>query len=155
MPMTPPDKETVHARASTALDDPGTTQAFLFLGWIPPAVAAVVGGVVVAFATGNALAFVGVALGGTLVGYVVALVVLFALGWVLAGRVGERVANLFLVLVVAVSVAAALAVAVAASRVEVDPVLVDSVERAATSVLGLAVIVMMIVAVFVGRKSRS
>ena len=69
---------------------------------------------IVAFATGNILAFVGVAIGGTVVGYVAGLVTLFTVGWFLEGRVGERVANAFLVLTVAFSVAAALAVAVAA-----------------------------------------
>jgi hypothetical protein len=61
----------------------------------------------------------------------------------------------FLVLVVAVSVAASLAVAVAASGVEFDPVLVDSVERATTTVLGLTVIVIMIVGVFLMRRPRA
>jgi hypothetical protein len=153
--MTPPGQDTADVRASTALEDPGTAKAFLILGWIPPAVAAVVGGVIVAVATGNVLVLLGVALGGTLVGYVVGLVALFTVGWFLSPRVGKRVANVFLVLVVAVSVAASLAVAVAASGVEFDPVLVDSVERATTTVLGLTVIVIMIVGVFLMRRPRA
>ena len=150
MPKTTPGQDTGDDRAPTALEDPGTGQAFLLLGWIPPAVAAVVGGVMVAFATGNPLALVGVALGGTVVGYITGLLVLFTFGGVLEG-VGERVANLFLVLVVAVSVAAALAVALAASGFEFDPAL----ERTLTSVGGLIVIVVLIGGVVLMRRPRS
>ena len=150
MPKAPQDQDIVDGRASTALDDPGTTQAFLFLGWIPPAVAAVVGGVIVAAATGNLGALLVVALGGTIVGYVAGLVVLFAGGGFLAGRVGERVANGFLVFVVAVSVAAALAVAVSASGVEFDPALVKSGE----SVLGLGVIVIIVIMTVIAFRGR-
>ena len=132
-------------RPPTALDDTGTVHAFIVLGWIPPAVAAVVGGVIVAFATGNVLAFFGVVLGGTLAGYATALVLLFTVGDLLAGLVGERVANAFLVSVVAVSVAAALAVAVSASGFEADPVLADSVAQAMTVAIGLAMMVAILV----------
>ncbi len=142
---------------SSALDGDGTLYAFLFLGWIPPAVAAVVGGLIVAFATGNIFALVGVALVGTVVGYVACLAVLFTIGNLLAGRVGERVANGFLVLNVAFSVAAALAVAVAvaASGFKFDPVLFDAVVQAMTTVLGLILIAGMIVALALMRRSRS
>ena len=132
-------------RPPTALDDTGTVHAFFLLGWIPPAVAAIVGGVVVAFATGNVLAFFGVALGGTLAGYVAALVLIFTIGNALGGHVGERVANGFLVSVVAVSVAVALAVAVSASGFEFDPVLADSVAQAMTVAIGLVMVVAILV----------
>ena len=150
VPNTTQGQDTGDDPAPTALEDPGTGQAFFLLGWIPPAVAAVIGGVMVAFATGNPLAFVGVALGGTLVGYVTGLLVLFTFGGALEG-VGARVANLFLVLVVALSVAGALAVAFAASGFKLDPAL----ERTLTSAGGLIVIVVLIGSVVLMRRSRS
>lgn len=136
-------------RPPTALDDTGTVHAFVLLGWVPPAVAAVVGGVMVAFATGNILALVGVALGGTVAGYVMSLALVFTVGYVLAGHVGERVANALLVSIVAVSVATALAVALSASGFEFDPVLVDSVTQAMTTALGLMVIGLLLIG-FIG-----
>jgi uncharacterized membrane protein len=138
----------------TALDDAGAVQAFLFMGWLPPAAAAAVGGLIAAFATGSVLTFFGVVLGGTMAGYVTGLVLLFTVGNALSGRVGERVADAFLISVVVVSVVAALAVAVSASSFEFDPALVDSVTRAMTTVLGLVVIVLMAIGLIAARRRR-
>ena len=132
-------------RPPTALDDTGTVHAFVLLGWIPPAVAAIAGGVIVGIATGSVLTLVGVVLGGTVAGYVMSLALLFTVGYIFAGHVGERVANGLLVSIVAVSVVTALAVAVSASGVEFDPVLVDSVAQGMDISLGLAMIVLLVV----------
>jgi hypothetical protein len=70
----------------TALDDPGTAQRMLFLGWLPPAVTALVAGVIVALLTGDPWAFVTVLVAGTLVGYIVGLSLMFTVGFRLERR---------------------------------------------------------------------
>ena len=70
----------------TVLDDPGSTQIALFAGWIPAAVAAVIGGVVIAFLSGRIEALPVVAVSGTVVGYVVCLICLFGIAQPLAKR---------------------------------------------------------------------
>ena len=96
----------------TALDDSGTGQALILMGWIPPLVTSLIAGVIVAFRTGSLGALVVVVIGGTLVGYIASLVVLFTFGHMLQqGGVGRRVANAFLVLDIAVGVGAALVIA--------------------------------------------
>jgi hypothetical protein len=111
-----PDRRSNRPREATALEDSGTAQVLLFMGWMPPAMTALISGVVVAFRTGSLGALAVVVVGGTLVGYVACLTILFTVGHRLEQRgVSRRVANAFLVLVVAVGVIAALAVAVLVS----------------------------------------
>jgi hypothetical protein len=107
-----PDDRSNRPEAGTALDDPGTAQVLLFVGWIPPAITSLIAGVIVAFRTGSLGALVVVVIGGTLVGYIASLVVLFTVGHMLEQQgVGRRVANAFVVLDVAVGVVAALVIA--------------------------------------------
>ena len=107
-----PDDRSNRTEAGTALDDPGTAQVLLFVGWIPPAITSLIAGVIVAFRTGSLGALVVVVIGGTLVGYIASLVVLFTVGHMLEQQgVGRRVANAFVVLDVAVGVVAALVIA--------------------------------------------
>ena len=78
----------------TVLDDPGAPQLALFVGWIPAAVAAVIGGIAVAILTSTFDAFVVIALAGTVVGYVVCLFCMFGIGLALAKRnISARVAD--------------------------------------------------------------
>jgi hypothetical protein len=150
MTKTSPDRDPLNAQgALTALEDPGAVHAVAIFGWMPIPVAAVVGGVIVAFVTGNPLALVGVAIGGTLAG-VAAFVALFTVGSILAGKVGERVADVVLLLNYVVPIAAVLAVAVVASGF----VQFAWVVRAITPVLGFAVLFGMAVFALTAR-SRS
>jgi hypothetical protein len=103
-------------RGSMTLEDPGMAQVLLFVGWIPPAVTALVGGVVLGLRTGSVGTLAVVAICGTLVGYIASLTVLFTLGRYLElRRVRGRLATAFLVLDVAVGVAGAIAIAILAS----------------------------------------
>src|SRR5215207_4355972 len=96
-----PDYESVVPVDRTVLEDSGTAQVLLFMGWIPPLVTAVVSGVVVAFRTGSLGSLIAVVIGGTLAGYIVSLIILFTVGHSLEQRgVGSRVANAFVVVVV-------------------------------------------------------
>ena len=97
----------------TVLKDSGTGCALLLLGWIPPLVAALVSGVIVALRTGSLGDLAQVVIGGTLAGYIASLLSLFTVGHLLEQRgVGARVANAFLILVLVIGVAAAIAVAI-------------------------------------------
>ena len=127
-------------RPPTALDDAGTAHAFILLGWVPPAVAATIGGVIGAFTTGDVLVFVQAVIGGTIGGYVTALVLLFTVGHSLAGNVGERAANAFLVSVVAASVAAAIAMALLAADFELNLDLDETTTQAIDIAFGLMVL---------------
>lgn len=110
-----PRSENPHVE--TALDDPGTAQAVIFLGWIPPVVVALLGGVIVGFRTGSLGALVVVVIGGTLAGYIASLIILFTVGHSLQQRrAGSLVAKVFVILVVIVGAAAACTVAVAVDR---------------------------------------
>jgi biotin transporter BioY len=130
-------------RPRTALDDTGTVHAFVLLGWIPPAIAAVVGGLIVAFATGDALAFVRATLVGTIAGYTMSLLLLvLVMSW-FAEKVSERVANGLLVSVVVGSTATALAVVLIASGFGFNLVLDDSTTQTMNIALGLFVIGLM------------
>jgi hypothetical protein len=112
-----PDFESVVPADRTVLEDSGTAQVLLFMGWIPPLVTAVVSGVVVAFRTGSLGSLFAVVIGGTLAGYIASLVILFSVGHSLEQRgVGSRVAKAFVVFVLVVEVAAALWVAVTVDR---------------------------------------
>jgi hypothetical protein len=64
-----PDRRSNKPLMATALEDSGTAQALLLMGWIPPAITALISGVVVAFRTGSLGALAVVVVGGTLVGY--------------------------------------------------------------------------------------
>ena len=108
-----PDERPDRTEEASPLEDTGTFQAFILMGWILPAVTSLIAGVIVAFMTGSLGALVVIVIGGTLVGYIASLVVLFTVGHMLEQRgVGARVANAFLVIDVAVGVIAALVVAV-------------------------------------------
>lgn len=97
----------------TVLEDSGTAQVLLFVGWIPPLVAALICGLIVGLRTGSLGALVVVVIGGTLAGYIVSLIILFTVGHSLEQRrVSSWVANAFVVFVVVIGVAAAIAVAV-------------------------------------------
>ena len=101
----------------TVLEDTGTGCAFLLLGWVPPLVAAVVGGVVVWLRTGSLGALGAVVVGGTLAGYVVSVLLLFSIGHLLEQQgVGHRVANAFVMFVLVFGVVAAIAVAISVDR---------------------------------------
>ena len=83
------------------------------MGWVPPLVAALVSGVIVAVRTGSLANLPAVLIGGTLAGYVASVITLFTVGHLLERRgVGSRVAKAFLYLVIVIGVAAAIAVAV-------------------------------------------
>lgn len=58
-------------------------QMFIFLGWVPTGIAAVITGVIVGFQTGDIGRAMLVIVGGTLVGWVAMLVVAFTVGHVL------------------------------------------------------------------------
>ncbi len=108
--MSEPDPE------PTSLDDAGTVQTLLFVGWIPPAVTALIGGVVLGVASGSFQTVLVVGIGGTIVGYVVSLTILFTVGRHLERRrATTRTADAFVKITVAVGVLAAIAVAVLAS----------------------------------------
>ena len=97
----------------TVLKDTGTGCALILLGWIPPLVAALISGVIVALRTGSLGDFAQVVIGGTLGGYVASVVTLFTVGHLLEQQgVGARVANAFLILVLIIGVAVAIALAV-------------------------------------------
>ncbi len=132
-------------RPPTALDDTGTGYAFILLGWVPPAVAAAVGGVIGALATGDVLVFVQAFIGGTIGGYITALVLLFTVGHSLSGNVGERVANVFLASVVAASFAAAIAMALLAADFEFNLDLDETTTQAIDIAFGLIVLGLMAV----------
>jgi hypothetical protein len=63
----------------TALDDGGSTQAVLFIGWFPAGVVAAIAGVVVALAEWNLWALPVVLVVGTLLGWLATVVVFFGL----------------------------------------------------------------------------
>ena len=64
----------------TVLDDPGAAQLGCFLGWLPAAIAAAISGIVIGIASASFLAFVVVAVAGTVVGYALCLISLFTIG---------------------------------------------------------------------------
>src|SRR3954452_15760131 len=84
-------------RSGGTLEDPGTGQAFIFLGWIPPLISAAIGGVIVGLRTGSLGALAEVLIGGTLAGYIASLVILFSVGHSLEQRrAGSLIAKTFL-----------------------------------------------------------
>jgi hypothetical protein len=112
-----PDFESVVPVDRTVLEDSGTAQVLLFMGWIPPLIVAVVSGVVVAFRTGSLGSFFAVVIGGTLAGYIASLVVLFSVGHSLEqGGVGPRMAKVFVGVVLVIGVLATLWVAITVDR---------------------------------------
>jgi hypothetical protein len=137
-----PDRRSSRPREATAIEDPGTTQLVLFMGWIPPAVTALAGGLIVGFTTGSLWALAVVVIGGTVVGYIACLTILFTVGWFLQRlRVRSGIANAFLLVDLAAGVLAAIAVAVLAS-IEVDLAL-----QATAVAVGFAVVAIVAVAV--------
>lgn len=64
--LTHAEREALATQAVTdrtnALEDPGTAQAFIFLGWIPPLITAVIGGAIVGLRTGSLGALITVSL---------------------------------------------------------------------------------------------
>ena len=60
------------------LADPGSADVGCFFGWVPAAIAAVISGIVIGIATRSPQAFVVGAIAGTIVGYAVCLLALFA-----------------------------------------------------------------------------
>jgi hypothetical protein len=97
----------------TILDDSGATQAVLFGGWIPGAIAAVVGGLVVGLASGSFPVFAIIVVAGTIVGYVVCLCCLFGIGSRLSKlELTPAAANRAFNLIMLSGVPAALAVAI-------------------------------------------
>ena len=63
--------------------DAGAVQLLIFLGWIPTGIAAMVSGVIVGLQTGNAGSALIVVVGGTLVGWIAMLVLVFTVGHLL------------------------------------------------------------------------
>ena len=119
--LTHAEREALAAAAvadrTTELEDPGTAQAFIFLGWLPPLITAVVGGVIVGLRTGSLGALVLVLIGGTIAGYLASLVILFTVGRSLEQRrAGSFVAKAFLLFVLLVGVAGACTVAITVDR---------------------------------------
>lgn len=105
------------ADRASALEDPGTAHAFILLGWMPPLITAVVGGVIVGLRTGSLGALVAVVIGGTLAGYIASLVILFTVGHSAEQRrAGSLMANAVIGLVVVAGVAAASTVAIVVDR---------------------------------------
>ena len=119
--LTYAEREALASRAAadraSALEDPGTAQAFILLGWIPPLITAAIGGVIVGYRTGTLGALAVVVIGGTLAGYIASLVILFTFGHSLEqGRPSSPVAKAFLLFALLVGVAAACTVAVTVDR---------------------------------------
>jgi hypothetical protein len=108
---------TIGKDQATELEDAGTAQAFIFLGWVPPLITAVIGGVIVALRTGSLGALVMVVIGGTLAGYIASLVILFTVGRSLEHRgAGSLIAKTLLSLVLLAGVAGACTVAIIVDR---------------------------------------
>jgi hypothetical protein len=84
---------------------------------VAPAIAGVLGGVIVAYRTGDLWPLAVVVIGGTIVGYVACAAVLFTVGHILErrGSLHGRAADAFFVLDMAVGVLAAVAIAVLAT----------------------------------------
>ena len=109
-------RQAVTDRAN-ALEDPGTAQAFILLGWIPPLITAAIGSVIVGLRTGSLGALAAVLIGGTLAGYIASLVILFTVGHSLEQRrAGSLMAKALIGLVVVVGIAAAFTVAIVVDR---------------------------------------
>ncbi len=105
------------ASHATALEDPGTGQAFILLGWIPPLITAAIGSVIVGLRTGSLGALAAVLIGGTVAGYIASLVILFSVGHSLEQRgAGSLIAKAFVGLVLIVGVGAACWVAITVDR---------------------------------------
>jgi hypothetical protein len=116
----PPPARMSEAGPRTILEDPGAAQLGCFLGWVPPAIAAVISGIVVGIASASLLAFAVVAVAGTVVGYVVCLVSLFTVGaWfekrARLRRLGARAAEVVYWTMMLSGVPAAIAVALLVS----------------------------------------
>jgi hypothetical protein len=143
-----PNRKGPVAAGSSALDDPGTTQILLFVGWIPPAVAASVSGIILAIRTGNLWALAVVAVGGTVVGYITSLTVLFTIGWYLQRRrVRGWAIRAFVFIDVAAGVVAAVAIGILAS-------IAISLALQATGVaIGFVVVVVVVIALLEARSS--
>jgi hypothetical protein len=119
--LTYAEREALEGRVApdpgTALEDPGTAQAFLFLGWVPPLITSLVAGVIVGIRTGSLGALAQVVIGGTLAGYIASLVLLFTVGHRLEQRgSGSLLARAFVGFVLVVGVAAACWVAIMVDR---------------------------------------
>lgn len=97
----------------TILDDSGAVQAALFIGWIPGAIAAVVGGLVAGLASGSFPVFAIIVVVGTIVGYVVCLCCLFVIGsWLSKLWLSPPAANRAYNAIMLSGVPAALAIAI-------------------------------------------
>lgn len=143
-----PNRKGPVAAGSSALDDPGTTQIMLFVGWIPPAVAALIAGIIVAIRTGNLWALAVVAVGGTVVGHITSLTVLFTIGWYLQRRrVRGWAVRAFILIDVAVGVVAAVAIAILAS------IAIPLALQATGVAIGFVVVVVVAVALLDARSS--
>jgi hypothetical protein len=109
-------RQAVTDRAN-ALEDPGTGQAFILLGWIPPLIIAAIGSVIVGLRTGSLGALAAVLIGGTVAGYIASLVILFTVGHSLEQRrAGSLMAKALIGLVVVVGIAAASTVVIVVDR---------------------------------------
>jgi hypothetical protein len=88
-----------------------------YLILLAPAIAAVIGGVIVAFRTGDFWPLAMVVVGGTVVGYVACAAVFFTIGHILErrGRLQGRAADAFFVFDMAVGVFAAITIALLAA----------------------------------------
>jgi hypothetical protein len=64
----------------SAARDTGAVQLLIFLGWIPTGITAIISGVIVGLQTGNFGSALLVIVGGTLVGWIAMLVLVFTVG---------------------------------------------------------------------------
>jgi hypothetical protein len=63
--------------------DAGAVQLLIFLGWVPTGVTALIGGVIVGLRTGSVGRALITVVGGTVVGWIAVLVLVFTVGWYL------------------------------------------------------------------------
>ena len=77
----PPPETADHMGADASVRyDPGAMQLLVLLGWIPAGVTAIISGVIVGVLTGNLGSALVVFVGGTLVGWIAMLVLVFTVG---------------------------------------------------------------------------
>jgi hypothetical protein len=114
-----------------------------YLILLAPAIAALIGGVIVAFWTGDLWPLAVVFIGGTVVGYVACAAMLFTVGHILErrGSLHGRAAHAFFVIDLAVGVVAAIAIAVLATSS------LQAALQGIVAVLAVAVVAVVLLAV--------
>ena len=91
--------------------DPGAMQLLVLLGWVPTGVTAIISGLIVGLWTGNIGSALVVVVGGTLVGWIAALVLVFTVGSFLEQAGLLRKAGVFETLSVVFGIAVTIAFA--------------------------------------------